>query len=210
MTIHPPTTQNQSPYYGSGSLTIAKFMVSEMRTAARLFKQGMTPEAAFTAITTDNLFQYPTERNVRRQAKLCLRQMEHVSAPALLDVLATGPMEDARQVCLYAMMLEFHLVYDFMVNVVGEKYRLHDYHLTPLEINTFFLHLQEQDAVVAAWSVNTVRRIKSLLVQVLVENEYLENNRATNLQNVLLCSELESEILSGGDRKVLPAFNYFL
>ena len=41
-----------------------------------------------------------------------------------------------------------------------------------MDVNIFFMQLQEQDDYVAGWSENTVKKIRQILIRVLVENEY--------------------------------------
>lgn len=52
--------------------------------------------------------------------------------------------EPAKQICLYAMMKQYRLVWDFMIMVIGENYRIRDDTFTQKDINVFFMQLQEQ------------------------------------------------------------------
>ena len=108
------------------------------------------------------------------------------------------------------MMKQYRLVWDFMVTVIGEKYRLQDYSFGKIDLNTFFLRLQEQDDWVAAWSESTIKRIKQVLARVLTENEYLDSVTANHLNPVLICPLLENAIRASGDTQALAAFNCFL
>lgn len=44
--------------------------------------------------------------------------------------------EIAKQICLYAMMKQYRLVWDFMVTVIGEKYHLKDLSFGKIDLNT--------------------------------------------------------------------------
>lgn len=61
----------------------------------------------------------------------------------LIAAIAEQPQDVAKQVCLYAMMKQHRLVQDFMLTVIGEKYRLRDFTFSKMELNVFFLRLQE-------------------------------------------------------------------
>ena len=126
-----------------------------------------------------------------------------------MKAIATQPTDVAKQICLYAMMKQYRLVWDFMITVIGEKYRLRDTSFGRIDLNTFFLRLQEQDEVVASWSDTTLTKLKQILARVLVENEYLDSTKATKLNPVWLNSTLENAIKDNGDDAALAAFNYF-
>lgn len=127
----------------------------------------------------------------------------------MIQAVATEPSEVAKQICLYAIMKHRKLVWDFMLTVIGEKYRLRDTSFGKIDLNIFFMRLQEQDDNVASWSDATVVKIKQVLVRILIENDYLDGVKADHLNLVWLNSTLENAIRSNGDELALPAFNCF-
>jgi hypothetical protein len=96
-----------------------------------------------------------------------------------------------------------------MLTVIGEKYRLRDTSFGKIDLNTFFMRLQEQNDTVASWSDSTITKLKQIIARVLVETEYLDNRGADHLNPVWLHPVLENAIRSNGDTAVLPAFNCF-
>ena len=198
-----------SPYKGSGQITREKFLFYEMRTTAKLLSSGMSDEDVITQITKDNLFQYPTEKSVARMAKACLKRLAAMDDIDLVKAIAEQPADVAKQICLYAMMKQSRLMWEFMLTVVGEKYRLRDSSFGKIDLNTYFMRLQEQDDAVATWSEGTITKLKQVIAKVLVENEYLDNVRADHLNPVYLHPLLENAIRIHGDMMILPAFNCF-
>jgi hypothetical protein len=180
-----------------------------MRTTAKLRSKGLSDEEVVNRIVSDNLFQYPTEKSVRKMALACLRRLKAMNDEILVQALATQPSDVAKQICLYAMMKQYRLVWDFMVTVIGEKYRLRDSSYSKIDLNTFFLRLQEQDDWVATWSDSTIKKVKQILNKMLVENEYIDSIKATRLNPVWLQPVLENAIRENGDEIALPAFNCF-
>lgn len=195
------------PYIAS--LTREQFLFYEMRTTAKLLSSGLNENDVVARIMRDNLFQYPTEKSVSRIAKACLKRLAAVNDRDLVEAIAQQPSDVAKQICLYAMMKQSRLVWEFMLTVIGEKYRLQDSSFGKIDLNTYFMRLQEQDDAVASWSENTIRKLKQVLTKVLVENEYLDDVRADHLNLVYLHPILENAIRSHGDLMVLPAFNCF-
>ena len=203
----PHVLAEQSPY--RASITREPFLFYEMRIAAKLLNEGLTDEEALAQITTENLFQYPTEKSVKRMARACITRLRNLKDATLIAAIAQQPQDVSKQLCLYAMMKQHRLVFDFMLTVVGEKYRQQDYTFGKMDLNVFFLRLQEQDDSVATWSDTTITKIKQVLVRILVETEYLDDVKAAQLNPVYLHSILENAIRMNGDEAMLPAFNSF-
>ncbi len=198
---------NTAPY--SGSLTAEQFLFYEIRIASKLYAQGISVDEAISRIKADNLFQYPTEREVARMTRACYRRLDALNNQCLIQEISSAPTEIAKQINLYAIMRYNRLVWDFMIQVIGEKFRTQDFSFERKDLNAFFSHLQAQNDSVAGWSDSTISKIKSVLVRCLVETEYLEHFKSTTLNPVLLCEELEQGIRENNDTEVLPAFNCF-
>ena len=120
------TNTYESRYRGSGQLTREQFYFYEMRTTARLICSGLTDEQVAEQIISGNLFQYPTERTIKAAVSACIKRMHALDDERLMNAIAEMDSHTAKQICLYAMMRQYRLVWDFMVTVIGEKYRLLD------------------------------------------------------------------------------------
>jgi hypothetical protein len=197
--------KESSPY--SAVITREQFLFYEMRTTAKLVAEGLNDEQVADRITSDNLFQYPTEKSVRRMALTCLRRLKALDDPKLVAAIASQPSDVSKQICLYAMMKQYRLVWDFMITVVGAKYENRDMSFSRMDFNVFMMCLQEQDDWVASWSDSTVTKVKQVLARILVDNEYLDSTAADHLNPVLIYPILEDAIRSSGDTKALTAFN---
>ena len=197
--------KESSPY--SAVITREQFLFYEMRTTAKLVAEGLNDEQVADRITSDNLFQYPTEKSVRRMALTCLRRLKTLDDPKLVAAIASQPSDVSKQICLYAMMKQYRLVWDFMITVVGAKYENRDMSFSRMDFNVFMMCLQEQDDWVASWSDSTVTKVKQVLARILVDNEYLDSTTADHLNPVLIYPILEDAIRSSGDTKALTAFN---
>ena len=197
--------KENSPY--SATITREQFLFYEMRTTAKLVCEGLDHEAVAARIVQANLFQYPTEKSVRKMALACLRRLDTMEDPSLVEAIAEQPSDVSKQICLYAMMRQYRLVQDFMLTVIGEKYRKLDSSCGKIDLNVFFQRLQEQDDCVATWSDSTITKLKQVLQKLLVDNEYLDSADATRLNPVLISPLLENAIRADGQEYLLPAFN---
>ena len=198
-----------STYPYIASLTREPFLFYEMRTTAKLICEGLEDAEVVSRIAEENIFQYPTEKTVSRIARACIKRLRAMEDESLIQAISIQPTDVAKQICLYAMMKQSRLVWEFMITVIGEKYRLRDSSFGKIDLNTYFMRLQEQDDTVATWSDNTITKLKQVLARVLVETEYLDNLKSDHLNPVWLQPILENAIRSNGDLSALPAFNCF-
>lgn len=195
------------PY--NGSLTSEQFLFYEMRIVSKLYLEGKAIDEIVDLIKRDNLFQYPTERKISKIARACYRRLVALGNEKLVYELANAPVEVAKQINLYAMMRYNRLVREFMIDLIGEKYRQHDYSFTKKDINVFFSRLREQHDEIAAWSEQTISKVKQVLIKCLDETEMLDSIRSTTLNPIFISAELESGIRDNNDLTALSAFNCF-
>ncbi len=193
----------------NGGLTREQFLFYEIRIVASLLCQGYTKDETIKKIQDENLFQFPTERSVLLIAGMCFRRIEALESNTLLHLLGEAPVDVAKQVNLYAMMKYNGIVWDFMTQVIAEKFRTQEFELQKKDLNIFFIGLQEQNESIATWKESTINKIKQVLVKSLVECGYLDSTSSTKLNPVLIEPELEDEIREKGDFAALPAFNCF-
>ena len=195
------------PY--NGTLTAEQFLFYEMRIVSKQYLENKSIEEIIEYIKRDNLFQYPTERMIIRIARACYKRLVALDNDKLVYEVANAPIEAAKQINLYAMMRYNRLVREFMVDLIGEKYRQHDFSYTKKDINIFFSRLREQNDDIAAWSEQTIAKLKQVLTKCLIETEMLDGVRDTTLNPIFISIELETGIRENKDLTALAAFNCF-
>ena len=193
----------------NGGLTREQFLYHEIKTVAQLTLQYDSRDKIIEEIEHNNLFQFPTERMIKTIAKTCFRRIDAMDSDKLLYYLATSSSDIGKQINLYAIMCENTIVFDFMTEVIGEKYRTQTYDYSAKDMNIFFIQLNEKAPDSENWSEATVKKIKQVLNKFLVECGYLENVRSKLISPVYLFPELEEGIRASGNTEVLPAFNCF-
>jgi hypothetical protein len=195
------------PY--NGNLTAEQFLFYEMRIVSKLYINGNSTEDIIEHVQRDNLFQYPTERKNSRMVRACVKRLIALNNEKLVCELANAPVETAKQINLYAMMCVNRLIREFLIDLIGEKYRQQDFSYTKKDINVFFSQLREQNDEIAAWGEQTIAKLKQVLTKCLIEVEMLDNVRDTTLNPIFISAELERGIRENNDLTVLAAFNCF-
>jgi hypothetical protein len=151
------------PY--NGCLTAEQFLFYEMRIVSKQYLENKSVEDIIEYVKQDNLFQYPTERMINRLTRACYKRLAALGNNKLIYEVANAPVEVAKQINLYAMMRYNRLIREFMEGIVGEKYRQQDFSYTKKDINMFFSRLQEQNDDVAAWSNQTIMKLKQVMLE---------------------------------------------
>lgn len=192
-----------------GGMTNEQFLFYEMKTTADLLCIETDKNKIYEKIKEQNLYQFPTERNMKRVFNTCIRRIELLESDSLTKLLATASVEVAKQICLYAMMLDNSIVSEFMIQVIGEKYRNQDLSFSKKDVNDFLFDLQERISDTQSWTDSTIAKIRQVLVKSIVECGYLDSPSAKELNYVYLFPELENEIRENGLTDFLPAFNNF-
>nr|WP_307760490.1 DUF1819 family protein [uncultured Peptostreptococcus sp.] len=198
---------SNAPYIAS--LTREPFMYYEMKITAKLLEEGLSEKEAIEKIFKENLYQYPTERSLKIRARACIKRLNALEDKELISWIINRPLDISRQVCLYAMMKQSRLIWEFMITVIGEKYRTRNFSYSRMDLNVFFTRLQEQNDIVASWSDSTIEKLKSVFGSLLKENGYIDKTSSKRLNEVLLDYKLKDKIIENGDATCLPAFNYF-
>ena len=191
------------------TITREQFLFHEMRITARLMCLKKTDKEIIEEIYRNNLFQFPTERMIRNIAGVCLKRLHALDSTEAVEIIAEGSVSSAKQACFYSMMLYYHLIWDFMSTVIAEKYRTKDFFYSRRDLNSFFTRLQEQNDEVASWSEGTIKKCKSVINRILVENEYLDSMKADRLNPVLIDPDLKNIMIQKRDTACLAAFNCF-
>ena len=196
-----------TPYIAS--LTREPFMYYEMTITAKLLLEGLDEDEVIEKIFKENLYQYPTERSLKTRARACIKRLKGLEDEELLSWIVNRPLDISRQVCFYAFMKSSRLIWEFMITVIGEKYRTKNFTYSRMDLNVFFTRLQKQNETVASWSDATIGKLKSVIISLLKENGYIDSPNAKKLNEVLLDYKLKEKITEKGDETCLPAFNYF-
>ena len=191
----------------AGGLTREQFLYYENRIVAKLILKGMTYEKILKECIDENLFQYPSLVSYTKIVSACYKRLTFAEDNRIVDVVANSNTTTSKFALLYCMMLQNLVVRDFMIDVVGEKYRSGSLMFDKTDVNHFFMDLSMRVDSVAKWSDKTIQKIKSVLIKCLAETGYLTTIKSTSLNLISVDSELIELIRDRGEYEFLSAFN---
>jgi len=96
-------------------------------------------------------------------------------------------------------------MFDFMIEVIGEKFEQGDLTLEKRDLNEFFAAKREQQETVAQWRSVTVAKLKQVLNRIIYEVGILADRNTGRLQRLTLDKDVEKYFRNHGEVEVLKA-----
>lgn len=112
------------PY--KASFTRDRFLLYEMKMTARMMCEGLTDKEIVDKVYEENIFQYPTEKSIKRMVRTCLGRLKNIDDESLVAAIANDTQDAVKQICLYEFPLgkteeEVRNIVAFLRYVVQER-----------------------------------------------------------------------------------------
>lgn len=188
----------------SANITGEPFLFYEIRQVAKLMLIGMSDQEIIYEVNKNNLFQYATEKSIAKRLRATINRA-HKLDETMLQYLSEKPSETAKIINLYTIMKSNRLVYDFIVEVVGEKLESNYLHLEKKDINEFFLTKREQHEDIARWKDDTIKKLKQVILRILMEAGILDEKDKTSLRRPVIDPDTIRHLNEIGEVGILKA-----
>ncbi|MCI0766547.1 DUF1819 family protein [Bacillus sp. TL12] len=188
----------------SAALTGASFLLYELKQVLKLKRQGLSDAEIKKKVVEDNIFEYRTISSLKRSLPSVIRRA-NVIDDNLYDLLLESPLEVSKIINLYAIMKTDRLFFEFMKEVIQEKFEVNNYLLEKKDLNIFFLSKTEQDEKVAKWTELTINKLKQVYIKLLLEAGLLRDKKSGELNRLLIDEELKRHFISIGDFSYVQA-----
>ena len=199
-------SSNKKAVY-SMAITREQFLFKECKIVAELILDDLDFEQIVVKCTNENLFQLPTLKSVRQISRACYNRLTFDGNIDLVDIVANGHPSEAKLAVLYAFMCQNLVVRDFMVEVIGEKYKTGVYYYDRGEASRFLFELGNRVESVSQVTDETTKKVRAVLTKCLVEAGYLTSVSSNELLQVDPGFELRQIIVNDDNAYMLPAFN---
>ncbi|MGQ4666668.1 DUF1819 family protein [Metabacillus halosaccharovorans] len=188
----------------SSSLTGASFLLYELKQVIGLKVQGLSDKEIKQRVTEENLFQYKYESSIKRSLPSVLRRVNALDE-TLFQMVLEEPLETGKIINLYAIMKTDRLFFEFMDEVIREKYESHNLLIETKDLNLYFTVKAEQDNKVAGFTEKTVAKLKQVFYKVLFESGILKDKKTGELSRILMDEDLKEYIIRIGDGQFVKA-----
>jgi hypothetical protein len=183
----------------TASLTGDPFLYFEMREMAALILDGLSEDKIKEKIYAENIFQYDTKNRIHIRTAAVKKRLSLLDEP-LLKLLAEGLSETGKIITLWTIYKTNRLFQEFMEEVVKEKLLIGQ-GLEDMDVSLFFQRKAEEDETAAAWKEGTVKKLKSVMKNILLETDILRRDKT--LQRKILHPDLRAHLLDKGERQFL-------
>jgi Putative inner membrane protein (DUF1819) len=147
------------------------FLLNDTTVIAQALLEGLDPSAVQQR-AVDGLLEHRSKASRETFAREILKRLSGLDAE-LLECL-TGPTELRRTANLYTWLRYHRLLREFFVEVLQEKRRRWEHQLRPTDVAAFFTHKLSAEPVIAKWSDETLRKVRSNMLLVLTDAQVLE------------------------------------
>jgi hypothetical protein len=191
------------------TLTGASFLFFEFKQVLSLSAEGLTDSEIREKVLSENLFQYKVNDSLKRSLPSLFRRT-HVLDDVLKMMVLQESVETGRMINLYAIMKTDPLFFDFMNEVIREKFEQNDYFLDKKDINLYFTSKIEQGTAIAEWKEQTVKKMKQVIMRILAEAGIIKNKKTGELQRIFMEDRLKKHLFNRGDRDSVKAMGEWM
>lgn len=189
--------------YSSG-LNGASFLMFELKQVINLKIQGFSPKEIRQKVVEENIFQFENKGRINRSLPSIMRRADAIDMDLAIMMNETT-IETSKIINLYAIMKTDLLFFEFMEEVISEKFRSNNYFLEKKDVNLFFEEKAEQNETVASWSNSNLEKLKRSYMQVLYESGILQDRKGTQINRIYIDDNIKKILIHIGDHRYVSA-----
>ena len=188
----------------SSSLNGASYLLFELKQVVKLQQMGVSTQEIRSKVVDDNIFQFENKGRITRTLPSVIRRAKVIDS-TLASLMMEGSIEMSKVINLYAIMKTDLLFYEFMDEVISEKFQNNDYLIEKKDINLFFTTKAEQSDKVAGWSDINIEKLKGAFMHVLFESGMLKERRGKELNHLSIDEQIKDHLYHIGDIRYVRA-----
>lgn len=194
--------------YSSG-LNGATFLMFELKQVIKLKLIGLSDKEIRQKAQEENVFQFNNIGRTNRILPTLMRRAKVIDS-FLGEALLERTVEMSKMINLYAIMKTDLIFYEFMDEVIGERFRDHNPYLEKKDINIFFSDKAEQSEIVANWSDINQEKLKRGMLTVLFESGILIKRQGQEIKSLMIDDDVKQHLINLGDQKYVEAMGDFV
>lgn len=182
----------------SSVLTGAAFMFFEFKQVVMLKEQGLFDHEIRKKVVDENLFQHTKLSSLKRGFPSILRRV-NVLDTALRKMVIEDSIEVGKAINFYAILKTDRLFFEFMEEVVQEKFAFNSFILEKKDLNTYFAVKAEQNSNIANWTAATVKKLKQVYMKILLDAGMLTDKKSGELNRLVIDEQVKSHLVQIGE-----------
>ncbi|WP_368996880.1 DUF1819 family protein [Caldifermentibacillus hisashii] len=180
------------------TLNGAQFLLYEFSQIVKLKEQGLTDEEIKEKVIDENILQQEKVSSLKRRLRYLLPRV-NVLDETLRCFVIHESIDISKVINFYSILKTDRLFYEFMNEVIKEKFKSNNYNLEKKDLNAFFTYKAEQNDTLKSWSDSTIQRLKQVYMRMLEEVGILTDRKTGELKRLIIDDQLKSHLRSIGD-----------
>ncbi|WP_129407973.1 DUF1819 family protein [Marinitoga lauensis] len=179
-------------------------LLKEVDIVINLLNQEYSLEKIKEKVFEENIFQYNSTSSTKRVFAALKKRLNYIDKE-LVQIFISASYDTKRAINLYLIMKSNKLMFDFMFEIIREKYLYKNFKLNDFEINKFFEEKKIQIPEISNWSKKTIKRTILEIKKILYDSGILKNKKTMEIQYILIDDSFKRYIISKSDEVFLES-----
>lgn len=191
------------------AITSENFYLTEIRNVARaLTKDWSIKENLKEFLLDENLLDTETESNFNKKFLSISKRINGLSKE-FVELMSMEDSDIGRFLNLYAICHCERIIFEFMNEVISNKYRAADYYLFETDFKEFMIQKSEEDDTVKFWSEASKKKILLKIKNFLIEGNFLRKEEDHyRIIKPIIPNYILNILKQYGEKKILKAMLY--
>jgi len=181
-------------------------MTFEIQQVAELYLEYQDWAKTQQLIVDENLLQKGTISTRKREFAELKKRLKELSSDEMRFIV-TCTTDELKLFCLYLCARTYRLIYEFVVEVIREKYLMFDYLILESDYTRFIESKTASSLKLQKITEKTQYKIKQVIFRILEQSTLIDSAKTKNIQKPYISQELES-IVAKSCIKYLTIFLY--
>jgi predicted transcriptional regulator len=188
------------------SFTAASLMYFETEQIANLYLEHEDWIVVQQLVVDENILQKGTVSTRKREFSEIKKRLKNLSNDEL-KFIVTCTTDELKLFCLYLCARTYRLIYEFIVEVIREKYLMFDYLILDSDYIRFIESKMAASMKLQKITQKTQYKIRQVIFRILEQAVLIDSAKTKNIQKPYVPQELES-IIAQSSVKYLVVFLY--
>jgi len=182
------------------TLSTRPFLYNETKMIAEMKENGSTDKEIRDEIIENNIFQITSEHRKITFLNVIKKRLAYLDSQ-LFDYFIQSDRQTSKVILLYSILKQDQLFYEWMREVVWDKWLILDYNLHKNETMAFMENKREQSEQIHKWADQTIERLVSAYHQVLIDSEFaVSETNDYQLQKPILDSRVREYLINSKEK----------
>lgn len=188
------------------SFTAASLMTYETEQVAQLYLEHKDWNIVQQLVIDDNIMQKGTISTRKREFSEIKKRLKDISEEQL-HFITECTTDELKLYCLYLCCRTYRLVYEFIVEVVRDKFLMFDYMILDSDYSRFIESKTASSNKLQSITEKTQYKIKQVIFKILEQSTLIDSAKSKNIQKPYISNELEN-IIATDSPNYLSIFLY--